>query len=271
MRFGQAGKRFGRCAVVLLLLAAGNNTGLAADGSGWTVIEKHDESPPGAAAHSLQSVTKTLQAASTSNRVRLRMIKVDFHAFDVRVIDNPRGDESLAEAMTRAGASAGINGGYFQPDRTPLGLEISGGKLIHRSERARLLSGILICSGHSVRLLRVGEFTPSKTISEALQAGPFLVDRSASVPGLNAIRAARRTAVISTAGGAQWLVVSEPVTLAEFAQILITPNLAGADGVERALNLDGGSSTGMWIRDRDTSDLGNPDTNVRNYLAIVPR
>ena len=105
----------------------------------------------------------------------------------------------------------------------------------------------------------------------ALQAGPFLVDRGKPVAGLNAGRSARRTVIVADAKGVRALVVLSPVTLAEAGQILVTPKLFGDLVVTRALNLDGGSSTALWVRTKAAPFYLREFKSVRNYVAIVPR
>src|SRR6185436_6285203 len=63
------------------------------------------------------------------------------HAF--AVMDNPDGAYDLSSAAEKRGALAGVNGGYFHPDKTPLGLVIRKGAEVHAQERAQLLSGIV--------------------------------------------------------------------------------------------------------------------------------
>ena len=181
----------------------------------------------------------------------------------------------LAEAMQRTGALAGVNGGYFKADRTPVGLEISGGKLIHPFERAKLLSGVLAVSSGRVALLRAGEFSTRRKQEkpdDALQAGPFLVHEYKAVPGLNTTRRARRTAVLMDDRGQLRLLVTEAVTLAELAQILCAGEAPiGNNTVKRALNLDGGSSTGLWLKAEPEPFYLREGKDVRNYLAVIPR
>ncbi len=194
----------------------------------------------------------------------------------LRVVDQgPDGDQGLAGAMTSAGAIAGINGGYFHPDRQPLGLVISGGVTIHPEERARLLSGVLLVFANgSMKLQRVAEPRPRFEVREALQAGPFLVDAGRSVAGLENTRAARRS-VLATDGAGCWaLLMIDRATLAGAAGLLATPGVLG-DGiqVQRALNLDGGSSTGFWVKGADgAAPRSTPEFGmVRNFLGVFPR
>ncbi len=190
------------------------------------------------------------------------------HSF--AVLDNPSGDFTLGTAARKRGVAAAVNGGYFHADRTPLGLVIRQGTLIHGIERAKLLSGMVVVTAKGVSLQRPGEFKASSAITHALQAGPFLVDRGVPVAGLEASRSAARTLVFVDDGGRAGLMICRSATLAEMAQILVTPGIVGDHRVVRALNLDGGSSTGLWV-------AGSPEfyqregKEVRNYLGIVAR
>ncbi|RYI33495.1 MAG: phosphodiester glycosidase family protein [Acetobacteraceae bacterium] len=188
------------------------------------------------------------------------------------VIDNPDGSSNLAEAAKERGALAAVNGGYFHPDRQPLGLVVSGGKTLHGQERAKLLSGVVAASKKGVSLRRMGEFKMSPSVVEALQAGPFLIDGGKAVAGLNASRTAARTVVCNAGAGRVALIICRWATLAETAEILLTPGLfpEGAK-ITRALNLDGGSSTGMWVRREGEPFYVREFKDVRNYLAVVKR
>lgn len=186
------------------------------------------------------------------------------------VLDNPDGSQRLASAAEARGALAAVNGGYFHPDRTPLGLVISQGQILHKQERAKLLSGMFVATAGGVTLKRAGEFKGPAGVQDALQAGPVLVDGGKPVAGLNATRAAARTVIVSDKTGRVGLLICRSVTLAEMAEILATPDLLRAP-VTRALNLDGGTSTGMWVRQERGAFHVREFKNVRNYVAIVPK
>ena len=184
----------------------------------------------------------------------------------LKVIDNP-GSDGLAAAMEGNGCLAGVNGSYFHPDRTPLGLVICEGKILHPLERARLLSGVLTVTRERVSLLRTAEYRPDPKIQEALQAGPFLLDHGAPVAGLNDTRRAERTVVLSDGRGhCALLVCSGPVTLAGMARILAAPGIIGEMRVVRALNLDGGSSTAIWVK--EPPFYRREFKSVRNFLGV---
>jgi uncharacterized protein YigE (DUF2233 family) len=201
-----------------------------------------------------------------------RMQGVFFTAKQARfaVVDNEQ-KVSLAAAMKSAGALAGTNGAYFHPDWKPVGLEIAGGAKIHVFEKAKLLSGVFVITKGAPRIVRSTVYTASKNDSDALQAGPFLVEKGAAIPGLNAARAARRT-VVATDGKGRWaLLIFSPLTLAETANLLVSREVFPDFPVAQALNLDGGSSTALWVAMEPQPFYYPEFGRVRNFLAILPR
>jgi exopolysaccharide biosynthesis protein len=209
-----------------------------------------------------------LRSGAASARIHAVTFSVRTHTF--ALMDDPADAYNLATASQKRGALAAVNGGYFQPDRTPLGLRVRQGQEIHPLERARLLSGLLAVTRDRISLLRVGEFKRTSALREAVQAGPFLVDGGKPVASLNATRPDPRTAIVSDGAAHFGLVSTSSLTLAELGAILATPGVLPDLKIARALNLDGGSSTGLWV-------AGNPPfysrefRNVRDFVAIVPR
>jgi hypothetical protein len=186
------------------------------------------------------------------------------------VIDNP-GRISLGEAMSAAHALAGTNGAYFHADWTPVGLEIAGGAKIHGFEKAKLLSGVFVVTKGSPRIVRSAKYTPAKADSEALQCGPFLVEEGRIIAGLNAVRPARRT-VVATDGRGKWaLLIFSHVTLADTAVLLASGVVSPDFPVKQALNLDGGSSTALWVATAPKPFYLSEMGRVRNFLAIFPQ
>jgi hypothetical protein len=226
-----------------------------------------------------QSVPLPAPAKVTFTRIdvrngerQARIHAVAFSAQDCTfaLMDDPDGAYDLASAARKRSALAAVNGGYFHPNRTPLGLRIRQGKEIHPLEKAKLLSGLLTVSGGRIALLRTGEFKRTNALREAVQAGPFLVDRNRPVTGLNGTRSAQRTAIIAGPQQQFGLVVISHTTLAEAAAILATPSLLGNWNVTRALNLDGGSSTGLWVAGENPF-YQREWRDVRDFVAIVPK
>ena len=189
----------------------------------------------------------------------------------LRVIDNPNTSDTLAAAMQRENCIAGANGGYFDPDYAPVGLLISDGRMIAPLRKARLLSGVVSVVNGRVQLQRTAQFSRKTKPTEARQCGPFLVEGGKSIVSLNNTKTARRTffATISDTRGA--LGFSSQVTLAQLAAILSTSNLAPDFKIERALNFDGGSSSGFWFAGETGAFSIREQKTVRDYLAIAPK
>jgi exopolysaccharide biosynthesis protein len=207
----------------------------------------------------------------TGEEARLDLALFSTKSAAVRVIDNPTGADDLAAVARRTRAVAGVNGGYFDPQDAPLGLLISDGKLIAPLRKARLLSGVMAVAKGRVELLRYAEYSSRRNATAALQCGPFLVDGGKAVPGLNDTRSARRTFILT--GGADRAAIGfcSSVTLAELGDILATPRGVPELKVQRALNLDGGSSSAFWFAGENGPFSIRELKRVRNFVVVAPK
>lgn len=188
------------------------------------------------------------------------------------VVDNPDKANALNQAMQQQGCLAGINGGYFQPNGEPLGLMVSDGRKLQGLHRSRLLSGMVTVQDDRLALLRVGEFSSPKSLSQALQAGPFIIDQGKPVAGLHNTRWAQRSLVLADSSGHYGLaLVRTPVTLAELAKVLATPGVVHEISLDRVLNLDGGSSSALWAHVKDAELYLRAGKRARNFLCVQPR
>ncbi|MGZ5021765.1 MAG: phosphodiester glycosidase family protein, partial [Chthoniobacterales bacterium] len=187
----------------------------------------------------------------------------------LRVIDDSTVNHSLGEIMQRENCIAGTNGGYFDPDYAPVGLLVSQGRTIAPLRKARLLSGVVSVANARVQIQRSAEFSAKTKASAARQCGPFLVDRGRAIAGLDNTRAARRT-FVATSGDRVALGYCSHVTLAQLADLLASPIL-GDSRIERALNLDGGSSSGFWFAGENGIFSIREQKTVRDYMAVVAK
>jgi hypothetical protein len=95
----------------------------------------------------------------------------------------------------------------------------------------------------------------------------MLIENSLPVPGLNAEKIARRTAVATGPASQAALIYLTSVTLADTAEILSLPKIFGSWKPTLALNLDGGSSSTLWAR----NTISLPEIKrVRNFLEVTP-
>jgi uncharacterized protein YigE (DUF2233 family) len=189
----------------------------------------------------------------------------------LRVLDNPDG-QTLASVMKREKCPCGVNGGYFNDEFAPIGLRIVGGQMIAPLRRARLITGVLLASPRGVQIVRAGEFSRSQKISTAIQSGPFLVDASQRVRGLNDSQQARRSFAATAMNERALLGVCSEVSLADLAEILATTPIAADLKIQRALNLDGGSSSAFWFARENGSAFSIPERKpVRDFVGVLPK
>jgi hypothetical protein len=214
-----------------------------------------------------------LEDAETSESATVDLALFSTKSCTLRVIDQPTPPRNdLAHVMAQENCLAGVNGGYFDPDYAPIGLLIGDGKMIAPLQRARLITGVLAASPHGVRILRTREFSQQQKFDAAIQCGPFLVDLSRSVSGLQKTRTARRT--FAAVGGVDRAALGfcSDVSLSELAKILGTTRLAEDFKIQRALNLDGGSSSAFWFKRANGSAFSiSEQKTVRDFVAIVPQ
>ena len=209
-----------------------------------------------------------LAESETNNRAMVDLALFSTKSCRLRVIDNADG-VTLADAMRRANCMAGINGGYSDPTFAPLGLRIIDGKVTSRLTRGRLMSGVL-ASDNAIHIFRVAEFSVRRKPNAAIECGPFLVDLAKPVRGLEAMRAARRTFAATGSGDRAALGFCSDATLADLARILAVP--LGDFKIQRALNLDGGSSSAFWFRRNGGNAFAIPEEKtVRDFVGIVAR
>jgi len=247
--------------------------------SDWKIEDQSPAQPPDSPLISQKKViSKTGETGFFSTR-RIDLVWFNAADFTFKVIDNQSIEKplhpGLDAAMRSSGCVAGCNGGFFHPDSSPSGLMIAAGKVEGKFGEGALLSGVLLSSGNvNPYLLRRSEYSASKyKATDLIQSGPFLVDQGVTVRGLSPENSRRRTFVLHDGGKWFALALSDPFTLAELGVILADPAFSPSRKVFRALNLDGGSSSGLFF-DRgqpgETIEV-EPIKTVRNFVGIVPR
>jgi uncharacterized protein YigE (DUF2233 family) len=193
---------------------------------------------------------RQIQAAAAPDRaaVPLVIVRIDPAQVQLRVAyapDRPRGLRSWFEERRPLAA---INGSFFTPENRATGLIISDGSPSGTSYAG--FGGMLSVApggGVSLRALSDQPYDPAEPIEQALQSFPMLVFPG-GVPAAieDDGRRARRSAVAIDRAGRLLLLVSptSDFTLRGLADWLSQSDL----DVDRALNLDGGSSTGLYLR-----------------------
>jgi hypothetical protein len=250
-----------RYAVFFLVLAATAQ-------ADWTILSSATE--PGLSGVVHRHVV--LENGARGDRVTVDLAIFSTKSCTLRLLQNDDGAESLADVMRHEKCVAAVNGGYFDEKFAPIGLRMANGQMIAPLQRARLITGVLVASSRGVQIVRSREFSQRRGVAAAIQCGPFLVDRGQSIGGLNNSRLARRTFAATTTGDRALVGVCSGVSLAELSKILATTSFAGDLRIERALNLDGGSSTGFWFARENSSAFSISEQKpVRDFVGVVPK
>jgi hypothetical protein len=234
----------------------------------WTILSTASEPGQGGVVHR----HVILENGGRSERITVHLAIFSTKSCTLRILQNEGGTYNLAEVMNRENCLAGVNAGYFDEKFAPLGLRIVNGQAITPLRRARLITGVLFAWSRGVQIAHSREFSRRPGVTAALQCGPFLVDLTRPINGLNDSNLARRTFAATTTGSRALLGVCSAVSLAELSKLLATTPLAEDLKIERALNLDGGSSSAFWFARENGSAFSIPEQKpVRDFVAVVPK
>jgi uncharacterized protein YigE (DUF2233 family) len=175
--------------------------------------------------------------------VRLDPLQVRF-----RVGYRPDEPPDLAGWMEESGAFVAINGGFFDEANRTVALLVSDGVIFGESYQGR---GGMFASAPdgsvSLRYLAERPFEPTETLETALQGWPMLVHDGAAIYDYEDGVRDRRSVIAFDRSGHVVLIATQSAsfTLAEMSAWLAASDL----DLDAALNLDGGSSTALLLRD----------------------
>jgi hypothetical protein len=166
-----------------------------------------------------------------------------------------------------------INGGYFTPENTTIGLLISGGKKWGAlyGDYAGLFA-IATNQQASVRWLADSPYDPNEPLQEGIMSFPVLV-KPGGVMGFPADAddgtPARRTIVAQDYQGRILLMIAPRgyLSLHETARFLAESDLS----IDVALNLDGGYSTGLWLETDDHAAKVDSRVDVPSVISVESR
>jgi uncharacterized protein YigE (DUF2233 family) len=206
------------------------------------------------------------------NGTTFTVVTFDRRDYTLKVVDQKNGPGSQFRSAQAAaqGSLAAINGGFFNPDGSPLGLVITSGEARGTFNSASFLgTGILDAKNLTLATRQSYRKSP-----ELLQAGPRLVWKGEPLTGLSAKNERPRSFLIWDGQNHFGLAHANTATLQGLANNLKSQPLPGFN-LQYALNLDGGTSCDLWVSD---SVPGGPTTkrsfftkDARNYLALKKR
>jgi hypothetical protein len=195
-----------------------------------------------------------LERSEPSHKFELKLLRFDSHWFTPRVLNSTQFQLKSANAKTfaeKSGAFATINGSYFDDKGRPLAYLKTAEKEINSTvSKHALYTGVFGVRDSLPFVAHRDNFQPSQS-SEALQSGPLLLNRSASVDVMNGLGRYARRSVIgidkvgrviigvtdAIVGGLNFNELQELFTGTKWQ--LDTPDL---------LNLDGGGSAQLYVK-----------------------
>jgi uncharacterized protein YigE (DUF2233 family) len=211
-----------------------------------------------------------LDRGAAEPAIPLVIVRLDPARVALRVAYAPDQPRGLRSWFDERQPLAAINGGFFTDEYRTTALLISDGASSGASYEG--FGGMLTVGADrsiSIRPLRDQPYDPSEPLAQALQSFPMLVFPGGVPADLDDNgQPARRSALAIDRQGRLLLIASPSsgFTLRGLAEWLAQSDLE----IDRALNLDGGSSTGLFLKDgalEETIDSFGPLPSV---LLVEP-
>lgn len=198
--------------------------------------------------------SRQLSVETIGGRERLHLVRLDPQV-RLRVLYQPAHPRNVSQwAEVLPSAMVITNAGYFTPDNRATGLIISDGIAEGRSHGP--YAGMLAVHADgqtTLRWLQTWPYSPNERLVQAVQSFPVLV-KPGGLMGFptdaDEGKRSRRTVVAQDNSGRLILLVSPGFyfSLHELAVWLTESDLE----LDIAMNLDGGTSTGLWIKDHES-------------------
>ncbi len=202
----------------------------------------------------------------------MQVLRIDPARLRVRVAYDDSAPGTISEWQQALQPVALINGGYFDKQGRATALTVFDGVSAGVSYEG--FGGMLTvdAAGNlAIRSLKEQPYDSSETFAQALQSAPMLVLHGERVPQPNDDGDRARRSVIATDSSGHLLLLAcgwPELTLSELSRWLV--DQAELD-IVNALNLDGGSSTGLAVDTPELSFTVNSLVRVPQVLVIEQR
>lgn len=190
------------------------------------------------------------------------IVRFDLHNVTLSVAYQPNQPLSMQQWMQKEQAVALMNGGYFDSNDNATALVISNGQRFGTSYSG--FGGMLYVDGQGnihLRSLSAQPYDPSEGITQATQCAPMLMVNGQRPPFDDSSDKASPRSVAAIDKQGHLLLIASPdmdFTLADMATLLSHSDL----NLVNALNLDGGSSTGLFV------NAGSQSINIDSYVNL---
>ncbi len=195
---------------------------------------------------------RTLELRIDQRRAEFAVIRLDPKAYHIRVAYDSANPGRVSEWAAAVKPIALINGGYFDAEKKATALVIFDG--ITRGASYEGFGGMVVVNANGefeLRSLRQQPYDTAEPLQQAMQSAPMLIQPGGVLSELDADdNRSRRTVIARDTSGRILLMACDfPVlTLQELGTLLKASDLE----LDAALNLDGGRSTGMYLRTEQT-------------------
>ncbi|RRR66417.1 MAG: phosphodiester glycosidase family protein [Candidatus Viridilinea halotolerans] len=199
------------------------------------------------------------------------LVRIDPQQVRFAVGYQPQAPLTLSQWASTHDAIAVINGGFFDASGVSVSLLIQQGVPYGTSyvERGGMFA-VTPSGSVLLRALSDTPYDPREPLAEALQGWPLLVRTGGSAAYTHEDgQRARRSAIALDRSGRVLLIAchTSAFTLAELSHWLATADL----DLDVAVNLDGGSSTGLLLRSSHTPERIEPFVPLPLVLLVLAR
>lgn len=196
------------------------------------------------------------------------LLRIDPEYFEFGIGYNPREPKSLSDWLEETGALIVVNGGYFTRENEATGLVIASG-VSHGTSYQGFGGMLLVTSaGPELRSLAEKPYIYQEEIVAGLQSFPMLILPGRQIGYTEEDNLPARRTVIAEDDQGRFLIIlaaTGTFTLHKLAQYLMNSDL----NLKLALNLDGGSSTGLLMA--EPADGIIPFTLLPTVISIYAK
>ena len=203
------------------------------------------------------------------NEDTVTIVRFDLRYVKLSVAYQPAQPLLMSQWMQQEHAAAIINGGYFDEQNNATALIVSNGQAYGTSYDG--FGGMLSvdAQGHiSLRSLHQQPYDPNnEQLQQATQSSPMLI-LNGQATQFNANAAGSRRSIVAMDRQGRLLFIASPnpaFSLGELADLLVASDLS----IDRALNLDGGASTGLYVN--SGSQHVSIDSIARLPIVVIVR
>jgi len=212
----------------------------------------------------LMNTRQVIPKSDDTRRIAFQAVRINLHQFELKIVRPAKGKAaSVATMLERTKALAGINGSFFFEDLSPMGLLISEG--LQSNDLRKVDWGVFFVekTKKRARLIHTRKWKNGQGVEFAIQTGPRLVVDGKPLTFRDNM--ARRSALCVIDDHTVVMLATEnAVLMRDLAVFLSQPVAMGGMGCRHALNLDGGSSTHLVIREPG----GLPGVSGFDYVPV---